>query len=90
MDVLDNLLLGFSVAFRPDVLAYGFLGCIVGTLVGMLPGIGPLAGISILLPVTFGLGRDDKVRRATVHWPNGTTQDVTIPGVDQLVEVVEP
>jgi putative tricarboxylic transport membrane protein len=55
MEVLDNLLLGFSVAFRPDVLAYGFLGCLVGTLVGMLPGIGPLAGISILLPVTFGL-----------------------------------
>ena len=47
--------LGFSVAFRPDVLLYAFLGCLVGTLVGMLPGIGPLAGISILLPVTFGL-----------------------------------
>jgi len=55
MDVLDNLLLGFSVALRPDVLVYGFIGCLVGTLVGMLPGIGPLAGISILLPVTFGL-----------------------------------
>ena len=55
MDVFDNLLLGFAVAFRPDILAYGFLGCLVGTLVGMLPGIGPLAGISILLPVTFGL-----------------------------------
>ena len=52
---LDSLLLGFSVAFRPDVLLYAFLGCVVGTLVGMLPGIGPLAGISILLPVTFGL-----------------------------------
>jgi putative tricarboxylic transport membrane protein len=37
------------------VLLYAFLGCIVGTLVGILPGIGPLAGISILLPVTFGL-----------------------------------
>jgi len=37
------------------VLCYAFLGCIVGTLVGILPGIGPLAGISILLPVTFGL-----------------------------------
>src|SRR5437763_6843426 len=48
-------MLGFSVAFRPDVLLYAFLGCVVGTLVGMLPGIGPLAGISILLPVTFGL-----------------------------------
>ena len=53
--IFDNLLLGFSVAFRPDVLVYAFLGCLVGTLVGMLPGIGPLAGISILLPVTFGL-----------------------------------
>ena len=52
---LDSLLLGFSVAFQPDVLLYAFLGCVVGTLVGMLPGIGPLAGISILLPVTFGL-----------------------------------
>jgi len=51
----DSLLLGFSVAFRPDVLWYAFLGCLVGTLVGMLPGIGPLAGISILLPITFGL-----------------------------------
>ena len=52
---LDSLALGFSVALRPDVLLYAFLGCLVGTLVGMLPGIGPLAGISILLPVTFGL-----------------------------------
>src|ERR1700722_9567196 len=52
---LDSLLLGFSVALRPDVLWYGFLGCLVGTLVGVLPGIGPLSGISILLPITFGL-----------------------------------
>ena len=53
--IFDSLALGFSVAFRPEVLLYAFLGCVVGTLVGMLPGIGPLAGISILLPVTFGL-----------------------------------
>src|SRR5215213_11919610 len=55
METIDSLVLGFSVALRPDVLLYAFLGCLVGTLVGMLPGIGPLAGISILLPVTFGL-----------------------------------
>ncbi len=55
METLDSLMLGFSVALRPDVLWYGFLGCLVGTLVGVLPGIGPLSGISILLPVTFGL-----------------------------------
>lgn len=55
MDTIDSLLLGFSVAFRPDVLAYAVIGCLVGTLVGVLPGVGPLAGISILLPLTFGL-----------------------------------
>jgi putative tricarboxylic transport membrane protein len=52
---LDSLWLGFSVALQPGVLWYAFLGCLVGTLVGVLPGIGPLAGISILLPITFGL-----------------------------------
>src|SRR4051812_19165164 len=52
---LDSLWLGFSVALQPAVLWYAFLGCLVGTLVGVLPGIGPLAGISILLPITFGL-----------------------------------
>jgi putative tricarboxylic transport membrane protein len=51
----DSLMLGFSVALQPGVLWYAFLGCVVGTLVGVLPGIGPLSGISILLPVTFGL-----------------------------------
>ena len=55
MDTIDSLLLGFSVAFRPDVLAYAVIGCLIGTLVGVLPGVGPLAGISILLPITFGL-----------------------------------
>src|SRR5499427_2396672 len=55
MGTVENLLLGFSVALQPDVLLYAFLGCLVGTLVGMLPGIGPLAGVSILLPVTYGL-----------------------------------
>src|SRR5258708_21097050 len=54
-------MLGFSVALRPDVLWYGFLGCLVGTLVGVLPGIGPLSGISILLPVTFGLNATQAV-----------------------------
>jgi putative tricarboxylic transport membrane protein len=52
---LHSLYLGFSVALIPSNVWYAFLGCVVGTLVGVLPGIGPLAGISILLPVTFGL-----------------------------------
>jgi putative tricarboxylic transport membrane protein len=52
---LVSLMHGFGVALAPANLWYAFLGCLVGTLVGVLPGIGPLSGISILLPVTFGL-----------------------------------
>jgi len=47
--------LGFSVALQPSILVYAFVGCLIGTLVGMMPGLGPLAGISLLLPATFGL-----------------------------------
>ncbi|HEV2008539.1 MAG TPA: tripartite tricarboxylate transporter permease [Burkholderiales bacterium] len=54
-EVFNNLMLGFSVALQPSILAYAFAGCVIGTLVGMLPGLGPLAGISLLLPATFGL-----------------------------------
>src|SRR3954451_7322749 len=55
MSTFDSLMLGFEVAFQPAVLWYAFLGCVIGTLVGVLPGVGPLAGISLLLPATFGL-----------------------------------
>jgi putative tricarboxylic transport membrane protein len=54
-DTLQNLLLGFQVALQLKILGYAFAGCIIGTLVGMMPGLGPLAGISLLLPATFGL-----------------------------------
>jgi putative tricarboxylic transport membrane protein len=60
-DTLHSLLLGFSVALQPSNLWYAFLGCLVGTLVGVLPGIGPLSGISILLPITFGLNATQAV-----------------------------
>ena len=46
MATIESLLLGFSVALEPGVLWYAFLGCLVGTVVGVLPGIGPLSGIS--------------------------------------------
>jgi putative tricarboxylic transport membrane protein len=55
VETLGNLALGFSVALSPSILLYAFAGCVVGTLVGVLPGVGPLAGISLLLPATFGL-----------------------------------
>src|ERR1043165_9166567 len=61
MGAFESLALGFSVALQPAVLWYAFLGCVVGTLVGVLPGIGPLAGISILLPITFGLNATNAI-----------------------------
>ena len=54
-ETVQNLLLGFSTAFLPGNLFYAFMGCLIGTMVGVLPGVGPLAGISLLLPSTFGL-----------------------------------
>src|SRR5207237_10299053 len=54
-ETLGNLAVGFGVALSPPVLFYAFVGCVEGTLVGVLPGVGPLAGISLLLPATFGL-----------------------------------
>ncbi|HSE00399.1 MAG TPA: tripartite tricarboxylate transporter permease [Burkholderiales bacterium] len=55
VETFNDLLLGFSVALQPSILVYAFVGCVIGTLVGMMPGLGPLAGISLLLPATFGL-----------------------------------
>jgi putative tricarboxylic transport membrane protein len=55
MDLLDNLALGLSVAVSFQNLTYALLGCILGTLIGVLPGIGPVATIAMLLPITFHL-----------------------------------
>jgi len=55
MEMLDHLMLGFSVASLPMNLAFCFLGVLLGTVIGILPGIGPLATISMLLPLTFGM-----------------------------------
>ena len=55
MDILNNIILGFGVAFSPANLAYCFVGVTLGTLVGVLPGIGPLVTIAMLLPITFNL-----------------------------------
>ena len=55
MNLFDNLLLGFETALSLQNLWYAFVGCLLGTLIGILPGLGPLATISMLLPITFGL-----------------------------------
>src|SRR5919199_1933659 len=55
MDLFANLAHGFAVAAHPVNLGLCLLGALVGTLIGVLPGIGPLATIAMLLPITFGL-----------------------------------
>ncbi len=55
MDILNHLALGFSVASNLNNLLFCFLGVLIGTLIGVLPGIGPVATISLLLPITFGM-----------------------------------
>jgi putative tricarboxylic transport membrane protein len=55
MDLLSNLALGFGVAFTLQNLAYAFAGCLLGTLIGVLPGLGPVATIAMLLPSIYGL-----------------------------------
>jgi putative tricarboxylic transport membrane protein len=55
MATVDLLLIGFSVAMEPLNLLVCFLGVLTGTMIGVLPGIGPIATMSILLPATFGI-----------------------------------
>ena len=54
-DLLHNLATGFSAAATLKNLGFAFLGCLLGTLIGVLPGIGPIPTIAMLLPITFGL-----------------------------------
>jgi putative tricarboxylic transport membrane protein len=53
VDLFANVALGFSVALTPSNLLFCFLGAIVGTLVGVLPGLGPVGAVAFLLSLTF-------------------------------------
>jgi putative tricarboxylic transport membrane protein len=55
MDLLHNLATGFIAAGSLENLGFAFIGCLLGTLIGVLPGIGPIPTIAMLLPITFGL-----------------------------------
>jgi putative tricarboxylic transport membrane protein len=67
LDVFQNLLLGFQVALSLQNLLFCFIGVLIGTLLGVLPGIGPITGVAILVPITFGM--------------NATTAIITMAGV---------
>src|SRR5438128_5170691 len=55
LDVLHNLATGFGAAVSAKNLLFALIGCVLGTLIGVLPGIGPIATIAMLLPATFVL-----------------------------------
>jgi putative tricarboxylic transport membrane protein len=55
MDLFNNLIFGFGVALSLQNLLYCLIGVTVGTLIGVLPGIGPLGTIAILMPITYGV-----------------------------------
>jgi len=67
MEIFQNILLGFQVALSLHNLFFCFVGVTFGTLIGVLPGIGPVTGVAILIPITFGL--------------NATTAIITMAGV---------
>ena len=58
MDLFLNLALGFSVALTPTCLGLAVVGCILGTMIGALPGLGPSNGVAILIPLSFSLELD--------------------------------
>ena len=55
MELLDNLAIGFGTALTLQNLFYAFAGCLIGTLIGVLPGVGPVATLAMLLPTTYAL-----------------------------------
>jgi TctA family transporter len=55
MELFNNLALGFDTALTLQNLMYAFLGCLIGTAIGVLPGLGPIATIAMLLPATYAL-----------------------------------
>lgn len=56
MGVWDSLMHGFAVAGQPENIMFVLIGCFVGTLIGSLPGIGPINGVAILMPIAYSLG----------------------------------
>ena len=55
MDTLQHLAQGFGVALLPVNLMVAALGALIGTIVGMLPGLGPINGVALLMPLAFAL-----------------------------------
>ena len=58
MELFDNLMIGFSTALQWNNLLYCLIGALIWTMIGVLPGIGPVPTVALLLPFTFGMSPD--------------------------------
>ncbi|MEH7381622.1 tripartite tricarboxylate transporter permease [Bacillus sp. JJ1533] len=55
MDIFDGIITGFKVALSLQGLTFVFLGAVIGTLIGMIPGLGPITAIAVMIPITYGM-----------------------------------
>lgn len=55
LESLSSLMYGFGIALQPDNLLYVFIGVFAGTLIGMLPGLGPISALALMIPITFSM-----------------------------------
>lgn len=55
MEAFNNLMFGFGIALEPMNIAYVFGGVFAGTIIGMLPGLGPISALALMIPVTFAM-----------------------------------
>ena len=55
MDFWSHLVTGFGIALSPTNLLFAFVGCVIGTMIGVLPGIGSVATVALLMPISFGM-----------------------------------
>ena len=64
MGALEGLLFGLSVAVQPQNLLAALAGALAGTAIGVLPGLGPVAGVALVLPLTFAFDPTTEARIA--------------------------
>ncbi|MFN3987009.1 MAG: tripartite tricarboxylate transporter permease [Rhodocyclaceae bacterium] len=55
MEAFESMLYGFSVALQPANIMYVFIGVFAGTIIGMLPGLGPISALALMIPITFSM-----------------------------------
>ncbi|HVL76743.1 MAG TPA: tripartite tricarboxylate transporter permease [Noviherbaspirillum sp.] len=55
MEALESMLYGFGVALQPENLMYVFIGVFAGTIIGMVPGLGPISALALMIPITYAM-----------------------------------